>query len=180
MALELAGPPPDGETRLQGRAAAPGVRPRHLLHVLPSFALGGVQVRLARVIGALGPRYRHSVLALDGNLAAAAILDPAVDVEATAVRRLPKYPPASLLAVRSRLRAEAPDLLCTYNWGAIDWAMGARFFSVCPHVHFEDGFGPDETLRRLKRRAVLRRLALSRARRIVVPSRTLESIALSE
>ncbi len=180
MALQLPGPIADGGTLLHGRVTAPEIRPRHLLHVLPSFALGGVQVRLARLIGALGHRYRHTVLALDGNLAASAILDPAVDVDVEAVKHLPKHPPASLFAVRRRIRAEMPDLLCTYNWGAIDWAMGARFFSRCNHVHFEDGFGPDEIEHRLKRRAFLRRLALGKARHVIVPSHTLETIALSE
>jgi glycosyltransferase involved in cell wall biosynthesis len=49
---------------------------------------------------------------------------------------------------------------------------------VCPHLHFEDGFGPEEADgRQLPRRVWLRRLALSGQSRIVVPSRTLEAIA---
>jgi len=38
----------------------------HLLHVFPSFEVGGAQVRLARLMNDFGRRYRHSVLAMDG------------------------------------------------------------------------------------------------------------------
>ena len=76
---------------------------------------------------------------------------------------------------------ERPDALLTYNFGAIEAALAHRLWPSCRHVHFEDGFGPDEVSgRQLLRRVWLRRLALSGRTRIVVPSRTLERIALSE
>jgi len=46
------------------------------------------------------------------------------------------------------------------------------------HCHFEDGFGPDEAERPLWRRGVLRRVALARTEAVVVPSHSLEAIAL--
>lgn len=156
------------------RAAAPAP---FLLHVLPSFAVGGVQVRLARVIGALGTRFRHRIVALDGNRAADRLIDPALDVEIIAAPRERRALPAALLAIRRELVATAPDLLLTYNWGAIEWALANRVFGVCRHIHFEDGFGPDESEKRLQRRAWLRRFALARSLCVVVPSRNLEAIA---
>src|SRR5215470_6057768 len=39
---------------------------RHLLHVFPSFAIGGAQVRLALVADRLGSKYRHTIIALNG------------------------------------------------------------------------------------------------------------------
>ena len=50
------------------------------------------------------------------------------------------------------LRELRPDLLLTYNWGAVDWGMANALFPVCRHVHFEDGFGPDEFAGQLRRR----------------------------
>jgi L-malate glycosyltransferase len=47
-----------------------------------------------------------------------------------------------------------------------------------PHIHHEAGFGKEEAEQQLARRIQLRRVALRGARRIVVPSRTLERIAL--
>jgi len=151
-----------------------------LLHVLPSFAFGGVQVRLARVINALGTRYRHRILALDGNRGAAALVDPALDIRVETMPREPRSLPAALLALRRRIIAAKPDLLLTYNWGTIEWAIANSLFGLCRHIHFEDGFGPDETDRRLWRRSATRRLALRRASTVVVPSRNLEGIAQRE
>jgi glycosyltransferase involved in cell wall biosynthesis len=73
----------------------------------------------------------------------------------------------------------APDVLATYNWGAIEWAMANQLLAGKRHYHFEDGFGPDEIDRPQRRRGMLRRLALARADAVVVPSHTLERIAVS-
>lgn len=151
-----------------------------LLHVLPSFAVGGVQVRLARVINALGDRYRHRILALDSNRGAAALLDPALDISVDTMPREQRALPAALLALRRRIIAAKPDRLLTYNWGAIEWALANALFGLCRHIHFEDGFGPEETDKRLWRRSMLRRVALTRTGTIVVPSRNLEGIAQRE
>ena len=151
-----------------------------LLHVLPSFAVGGVQVRLARVIGALGQRYRHRIIALDGNRAAGRLIDPALDVTIDIESPTRQSLPSALFAIRRQLADAHADLLLTYNWGAIEWALANSLFGVCKHVHFEDGFGPDEADRRLWRRSMLRRLALVRSAVIVVPSRNLETIARRE
>ena len=86
---------------------------------------------------------------------------------------------ANLRAFRSALRAERPDLLLTYNWGAIEWALADRFRPICPHLHVVDGFGPEEALRQLPRRVWLRRLALSGPTTVVVPSQALRRLAVA-
>lgn len=53
----------------------------------------------------------------------------------------------------------------------------ANWPPLLAHVHIEDGFGPEEADRQLLRRVLTRRLVLSKSQ-IVVPSRTLERIAL--
>lgn len=151
-----------------------------LLHVLPSFAVGGVQVRLARIIAALGPRYRHRIVALDGNGAAGQLIDPTLGVVIDTTPRAKRALPATLLTARRELIAIAPDLLLTYNWGAIEWAMANSLFGLCRHIHCEDGFGPDEADQRLWRRSLLRRLSLVRTASLLVPSRNLETIAQQE
>src|SRR5487761_1196518 len=150
---------------------------RHVLHVLPGFGVGGIQVRLARVANALGPRFRHTILSLNGDTSCRERLDAALDVvvEHVAPRR-------GLLtrldASARRIRRAAPDLLATYNWGAIEWAMANGLLVGARHCHFEDGFGPDGIDRPLRRRGMLRRLALMRSAAVVVPSHTLERIAV--
>ncbi|HEY1504495.1 MAG TPA: glycosyltransferase [Stellaceae bacterium] len=175
MVIEFAGLEAPPQT-LGGRAAP---IPR-LLHILPSFAVGGVQVRLARAINALGDRYRHRILALDGNRGAATLLDSALSTSVGTMPREHRSLPAATFALRRFLLAAKPDLLLTYNWGAIEWALANSVFGLCRHIHFEDGFGPEEADKRLWRRSLLRRLALTRTSTIVVPSRNLEAIAQHE
>jgi glycosyltransferase involved in cell wall biosynthesis len=175
MVIDLAPPEMRPLTLARGRMPVPS-----LLHVLPSFAVGGVQVRLARVITALGQRYRHRIVALDGNRAAAQLIDDALDIEFESATDRHRSLPVALIAIRRRLAARPPDLLLTYNWGAIEWALANTLFAGGRHVHFEDGFGPEESERRLRRRSLLRRIALARSSCVVVPSRTLDTIARRE
>lgn len=71
------------------------------------------------------------------------------------------------------------DLALTYNRGALDAVMAKQLFGGCPLIHHEDGFNADEATRLKLGRNLYRRLALNAADRIVVPSRTLEEIAVS-
>jgi glycosyltransferase involved in cell wall biosynthesis len=153
-------------------------RPRRLLHVMPSFAVGGIQMRLARLINAFGPRFHHTILAIDGRKSCRDNIEREIGVSFAATPGKGGLL-GRLAADRAAIARAEPDLLLTYNWGAIEWAMANRAFGICPHVHFEDGFGPEEATRQLRRRALLRRLALKRAMAVVVPSRTLENIAIA-
>jgi glycosyltransferase involved in cell wall biosynthesis len=81
---------------------------------------------------------------------------------------------------RAALHRMRPDVLFTYNWGAIEWALINRLEGIARHIHIEDGFGPEEASKQLKRRVWARRLALSgRNTTVVLPSRNLEKIALN-
>jgi glycosyltransferase involved in cell wall biosynthesis len=151
---------------------------RHLLHVFSTFAVGGPQVRLAQLANHFGARYRHSLLALDGNYACRDRIDPRVDLEIIPFRPAKQNLFQSQRTCRNLIRRIRPDLLVTYNWGAIEWALANRWRPLCPHVHQEDGFGPEEATRQLRRRILLRRWALRGSHSmVVVPSRTLLRIA---
>lgn len=159
---------------------ATAVRPQRLLHVLPSFAVGGIQIRLTRLVNAFGRRYHHTIVSLDGNALCRDRLDADLDVTIVAGPPGDQALVSRLLACRAFVRREAPDLLLTYNWGAIEWALANRLFGLARHVHFEDGFGPDEIDQQLPRRMMMRRWALSGADQIIVPSRRLAAIALND
>ena len=74
------------------------------------------------------------------------------------------------------------DLVLTYNWGAMDAVMAHTLFAdvykLPPLVHHEDGFNEDEAERPQAAAQLYRRIALGRGAALVVPSRTLERIAL--
>lgn len=149
----------------------------HLLHVFPSFETGGAQVRTVQLMNAMGGDFRHTVVAMNGDYSAAMRLAPGM-----AIRTLDAPPKMGTVATArwfaGLLKRERPDLLLTYNWGAIEAVMGARLARVGPVVHTEDGFGPDEAGGLKARRVWTRRGLLPGVYRMVVPSRTLERIAL--
>lgn len=153
------------------------IGPSHLVHVFPSFGLGGVQIRIATIMNKLGKRYRHTVIALDGCLDTRTRVDPSVDVTFKSFES-PRFGLLGTLR-RSRrvLRLLEPDLLLTYNWGAVEWALANGIKPVCRHIHFESGFGSEEADHQLRRRVLFRRLALARSEYLVMPSLTLVDIA---
>src|SRR5689334_3157135 len=154
---------------------------RHLLHVFSTFAVGGPQIRFTMLANALATKYRHTVLAMDGDLAARARLDPAVDCrfEAMPAAKTGSISLANVRHARRILRTLRPDLMLTYNWGSIEWVLANRLLPLAPHLHIEDGFGPDESPTRQKtRRVVMRRFLLSGRTKLVVPSETLRDVAV--
>lgn len=153
---------------------------RLLLHVFSTFAVGGPQVRFCAMANRFGPDlghvdWRHDIVAMDGNTACRERLHPDVPAAFPAIDRRKGDTLGNVRRFRRALRALRPDVLVTYNWGAIEWAMANAFAGV-PHVHVEDGFGPEERARQIPRRVLLRRLLLRRAK-VVLPSLTLLRVA---
>ncbi|HEX4848802.1 MAG TPA: glycosyltransferase family 4 protein [Novosphingobium sp.] len=154
-----------------------------LLHLHSSFNPGGKELRAAKLIGAFGAQVRHTIVSgVPGAMGAAGAIDPAMKVD------YPQdFPPLSGPVSLARLRAVAEamrghDLVLTYNWGAMDAVMAHRLYArrlgLPPLVHHEDGFNQDEAEGLKPARNLFRRLALPTAAALVVPSQTLERIAL--
>jgi L-malate glycosyltransferase len=149
----------------------------HVLHIFPSFGIGGVPLRMVRVINNFGRRFRHTVIALDDNFDAAAGLAGNAEVRLLGMPRRNGGPLRTVLDSAVALRRLRPDLLITCNWGAVEWAMANRLLSVSRHVHLEAGFGKGEADSQFRRRVMFRRWALARCDLVVVPSRRLEDLA---
>ena len=152
-------------------------KPESLLHVFPSFDIGGVPLRMVRIINHFGGRFRHSIIALDGNFGAAERLAEDTDVTLIEPPPIRRGMLRSSLAGAMALRKLRPDLVATYNWGAIEWAIASRLSRVARHIHFESGFGKEEADKQIRRRVLCRRWALAGCERVVVPSRKLEELA---
>lgn len=149
----------------------------HVLHVFPSFGIGGVPLRMVRIINHFGKRFRHTVIALDNNTEAAASFADDVDVALPTMRQSKRDMLRAIAGSALALRRLRPDLLLTYNWGAIEWAMASRFVRGLRHIHLEAGFGQGEADAQIPRRVRFRRLALAHCALTVVPSRHLEALA---
>ena len=152
----------------------------NILHLHSSFDLGGKEARAVRLMNAFGDRAKHVIVSgVDGALSAR-------DAIAKGIRYEIAQNPPPLTGKPSVARYEAIakfmarfDLVLTYNWGAIDGVMARRVFgkNMPPVIHHEDGFNSDEAFRLNRMRNMYRRIALTAAHGLVVPSHTLESIA---
>ncbi len=154
-----------------GMAGAPPL----LLHVFATFAVGGPQARFCALANHFGRTWRHAIIATDGDTSCRERLQPGLLVDYLGVATPRHDTLGNMLRYRALLRDIRPDVLITYNWGAIEWAMANSLVGI-RHVHIEDGFGPEERDRQLPRRVWTRRLFLRRAA-VVLPSCTLERIA---
>src|SRR5215469_7162485 len=90
------------------------------LHVFPSFGIGGVPLRMARILTDLGSEFRHQVIALDGNADAQSTLGARLCCSVTALPPQRQNIFSRMLVIRATLRRLRANLLVTYNWGAIE------------------------------------------------------------
>ena len=147
-----------------------------LLHVFPTLAIGGQQTRFATIANELGRGFRHQLISLDGRDEAVRLLDPELDFALLPRPPQTRNPILDLRTIASVSASVMSDVLITYNWGSIEWAIVNCLQLHRPHIHFEDGFGPDEADRQKLRRVLIRQLFLRRSI-VVVPSRKLVDIA---
>ena len=152
-----------------------------ILHLHATFDAGGKELRCVRLVNAFKDA-EHAIVSGDpARRSAAALIGEQARVT------WPKFPPLTGKPWPARLKKLAAkmagyDLICTYNWGAMDAALAhtlfADFYKLPPLVHHEDGFNEDEANGPKTSRNLYRRFALGRSSALVVPSRTLERIAL--
>jgi glycosyltransferase involved in cell wall biosynthesis len=152
--------------------------PPLVLSVFSTFAVGGPQVRFVTLANRLGRTFRHAIVSMDGAMECAERLDPTLDITYPEVPIRKGETIANARAFRAALQRIRPDVLVTYNWGTIEWAI-ANLWPVARHVHIEDGFGPEEQAGQIPRRVWMRRAVLRRCT-LVVPSRTLQRIATEQ
>jgi glycosyltransferase involved in cell wall biosynthesis len=153
-----------------------------ILHLHSSFDSGAGADRFVRLINGIGREFAHAIVSGDvERRSAAASLDPKLAIA------WPKFPPLAGKPWPARLKRIAGamagyDLICTYNWGAIDAALAHTLFAdvykLSPLVHHESGIEQGEAGHFEPGRNVYRRIALGRSAALVVPSRALERIAL--
>lgn len=148
----------------------------HFCHILASFDPGGFELRTVGLMNAFGGRIRHTIIATNGAYGARNRIDAAVPYD------IVPPPPGKgqfsyALPLARLLRRLRPDLLLTYNWGAIDGVLAGAIARECPVLHAEDGFGPEEAHALKRRRVLARRVLLRGVHATIVPSRVLFDIA---
>jgi L-malate glycosyltransferase len=155
-----------------------------ILHLHSAFDLGGKEARAVKLMNHFGDAASHVLLsAMPDALGARDAIDPAIKVEFPGEAAPPlhgKPAPGRYLRLARYMRQF--DLVLSYNWGSMDGVMAHRllspFMHLPPLIHHEDGFNEDEAVKLNWKRNAFRRLALTAAHALVVPSITLEEIAL--
>lgn len=154
----------------------------HVLHCHSTFSPGGKEVRSVRLMNAFGAGLRHTVVSAQPEaMGARALIAKGVKVAFPSdFPSLTGFPSPGRLATLAQA-LKGYDLICTYNWGAMDVAMAhtvfAGVYGLPPLVHHEDGFNEDEAVRLKPQRNLYRRAGLRGAARVIVPSTGLERIA---
>ncbi len=146
-----------------------------LFHAFPSFEIGGAQVRFARLANKHRTQFSHFLYAANQSYKATELLNDGIDFSIPDVAYSKGHLANNFIHFRRALKELRPDVLVTYNWGAIEWAL-ANFGRSLPHIHIVDGFGPEEADRQLPRRVYFRRFLFGRNTTVVVPSHTLHDI----
>jgi glycosyltransferase involved in cell wall biosynthesis len=155
-------------------------RVQKILHAFIDFGVGGTQIGFVRLANHFGNRFRHIVISMNGDISCAGRLDRRVDcrVIPMLMRKSHGLSLANLVQARRTIQKSNADLLLTYNWGSIEWALANRWVPLCRHLHVETGFNLDEMNRPQKlRRIWFRQLAFAGGTSIIVPSRTLHRTA---
>ena len=161
----------------------PGGEVPHILHLQSTFAPGGKELRTVQLINAFGTKARHTIVSAEPDRLGAADRI----ARGIAVSLQPDFPSLKGRPTPGRLQKLARamqgyDLVCTYNWGAMDAVMAHTLFKdlfgLPPLIHHEDGFDESELKKLKTSRTWYRRIALGKASGLVVPSEKLEEIAL--
>lgn len=143
-----------------------------LLHVVPSFGLGGMEKVLCSVINGLPASCEQGIISLTGELGAMKW------IQGNKIVGLPFERPQGnteyFKALREALRQWAPEVLMTYNWGATDAIWLGRSCGIPHIIHSEHGFNVDEAASTQWKRDLIRFLVYRFATRLIVVSRDLE------
>ena len=145
-----------------------------ILHVVPSFGFGGMEKIICAVINNGDHRHRHDILVLDGVAGAREwISNSEVSIVPFKKDKLRRYFFLSLFKV---LRESRPDLLMSYNWGAIDAIWIGRLAGISKIIHHEHGFNVEESISTEWRRDIIRAILYRLASKVVVVSHELETM----
>jgi glycosyltransferase involved in cell wall biosynthesis len=114
-----------------------------IVHVLYRLDTGGMERVLITVINHTQSRYRHSVICLDGfGALRQQIADP--DVACLALNKKLGKDWSCYFRLWKALKRLKPDLVHTYNFGALDAALVAKLAGVRRVLHAERGRNADD------------------------------------
>jgi glycosyltransferase involved in cell wall biosynthesis len=143
-----------------------------ILHVIPSFGLGGMEKVVCSIIDHTCFQYQHFILSLDGDNRATQWIK-SNNVQKISFRKDKRFNQFLKILYRE-IKNLSPDLLMTYNWGAIDAIWLARLAGVKNIIHHEHGFSIEEAHMTVWKRDICRFLVYRMASLLVTVSSNLK------
>ena len=153
---------------------------KHIMHVFDGFRIGGTEVRTCQIINSIGAKYRHTICSLTGNFDAKVYLKSDIKIDFIHPEFVNFNIFFKILHIRAYLNKVKPDLLITYAWGAVEWAIANSFLKICPDIRAIEGFSDDEIYKEKKHRLIIRKLFYPRCSKLVTCSDNLRKRALSK
>lgn len=151
---------------------------KKILHVFPSFSIGGTEMKTSIIINGTSSEFKHSVFVIDGSNRAEKLLDKSANID---YRNLNNEIPHKLLpkikALKTIMKEYSPDLIVTYGWGASDALIANTIYSIAPLIHIEEGFLDEAPDKQILKRRIIRALFFRTAKFLCVPSDYLKGIA---
>ncbi|MDD5173491.1 MAG: glycosyltransferase [Candidatus Omnitrophica bacterium] len=145
-----------------------------IMHILYSFDIGGLENNIVNLINRMDRgRFSHSICIFSDRMAALQKIE-IKDVKVFIVKRKFANDPTLIFRLARLLRNEHPDIVGTYNWGAIEGIPAARLAGVKRVVHSEHGFDLEEIYRKKLRRIFVRRFLLKKCDKIIAVSRLIK------
>lgn len=151
---------------------------KHILHIFPSFNVGGTEMKTSIIINGTASIFKHTVLVIDESKKAEKLLDKEAGVIFENLdHRLPQNIFPKVKELRKILKDHKPDLIVTYGWGATDAVIANSIFPVAPLIHIEEGFLDESPENQILIRRVIRTVFFKAARFLCVPSEYLKGVA---
>ncbi len=145
-----------------------------ILHVVPSFGIGGMEKVLCSIINGTSQDFFHEILPLENEVSARKW------IEDETVKILPFKKAVSRFHFFRDLyrviKSSSPHILMTYNWGATDAIWLGRLAGISTIYHSEHGFNVDEAKKRDWKRNIIRTIVYRLANRVIVVSKELRDM----
>lgn len=148
-------------------------RPIHVVHVVHSLAVGGLETGVVNLVTAPGAAVRHSIVCLTTTGPLASRLGP--DVPVTAIGKGRGHDPVAFARLVRLLRRLRPDVVHSRNWATFDAVVAARLAGVGAVVHGEHGRDISDPDGLHARRNRIRRLCAPLVSRFVAVSHDLRA-----
>jgi glycosyltransferase involved in cell wall biosynthesis len=143
-----------------------------ILHVVPSFGLGGMERVVCAIINRTFAKYQHYIMSLDGNSSAYRW------IQSDNIQYIDFCKDCKFLVFLKRMykiiNNTSPDLLMTYNWGGTDAIWLGKLAGVKNIIHNEHGFSIEEAKITAWKRDIGRFITYRMASRLVTVSSNLK------